>query len=157
MEVTMFNKTSDIEQDTDSTNTANTLAAYSEVCRSYHAVDDFRAKLLALLPIVSGTGGILLLANQGVVAKHLGPIGLFGVLVTLGLFCYELRGLKRCGKILIVGRELEKELKLKHGQFLARLEDKVFGFISAITAGLIVYLSVLLGWIYVAYIGFSAR
>ncbi len=104
----MSDKTSNTEQDADSRNATKTLAAYSEVCRSYHAVDDFRAKLLALLPIVSGTGGILLLANKDMVARHLGPIGLFGVLVTLGLFCYELRGLQRCGKLLDVGLRLEE-------------------------------------------------
>ena len=29
------------------------LAAYSEVCKSYHAIDDFRMKLLGFLPLAS--------------------------------------------------------------------------------------------------------
>ncbi|MCA1576672.1 MAG: hypothetical protein LC794_04825 [Acidobacteria bacterium] len=29
------------------------LAAYEEVCNSYHAIDDFRTKLLGILPIAS--------------------------------------------------------------------------------------------------------
>jgi hypothetical protein len=29
-------------------------AEYTEVCRSYHGISEFRGKLLALLPIVSG-------------------------------------------------------------------------------------------------------
>lgn len=31
------------------------LSYYGEVCRSHEAITDFRAKLLALLPIASGT------------------------------------------------------------------------------------------------------
>lgn len=34
---------------------------YEEVCRGYHAIHDFRAKLLALLPLASGFGGMTLL------------------------------------------------------------------------------------------------
>jgi len=140
----------------DDADSKKTLAAYSEVCRTYLAVDDFRAKLLALLPIVSGTGGILLLANKTTLAKHLGPIGTFGVLVTLGLFCYEVRGLQRCGKLVRTGTQLETELRLQHGQFLARIEEKALGFIGATAAGIVVYSSVLFGWIYVACVGFCA-
>ena len=32
------------------------LADYTEVCRSHDAITDFRAKLLALLPLASGAG-----------------------------------------------------------------------------------------------------
>jgi len=132
------------------------LAAYTEVCRSYHAVDDFRAKLMALLPFASGTGGTFLLAqSQGNFAAYLGPIGLFGVLVTLGLFFYELRGLKLCGKLIKTGEKLEIELGLDYGQFKSKPEEKIFGVIGAEAAGYTVYLSVLLGWIYVACVGFK--
>jgi hypothetical protein len=43
----------------DDRRTKRLLAAYTEVCRSYQAVDDFRAKLLGILPIAS-LAGILL-------------------------------------------------------------------------------------------------
>lgn len=152
----MSDTSSNTQQHANSKNEMKVLAAYGEVCRTYLAVDDFRAKLLALLPIVSGTGGILLLANKDTFVRYLGPIGVFGVLVTLGLFCYELRGLQRCGKLVDVGLQLEQELQLKHGQFLTGLEDKALGFIGATAAGLIVYLSVVLGWMYVASVGFGA-
>lgn len=36
------------------------LAAYEEICRSYHAIDEFRMKLLGLLPFTS-LAAILLL------------------------------------------------------------------------------------------------
>ena len=131
------------------------LAAYREVCHSYHAVDDFRANLLALLPIASGTGGILLLANKDTFATYLGPIGLFGLIVTIGLLFYELRGLNQCGKLIEEGKQLEKDLYLEHGLFLVKPEEKVFGFIGATAAGLTVYLSVILGWVYVAFVGYK--
>ena len=131
------------------------LTAYQEVCRSYHAVDDFRAKLLALLPIASGTAGVLLLTKKGIAADHLGPIGLFGLAVTLGLFFYELRGIQRCGCLIEMGENLERELKLKNAQFVGRPENKAFGFIGATAAGWTVYVAVLLGWTYVTYVGFK--
>ena len=71
--------------------------AYQEVCSSYHGIAEFRAKLLGLLPLASA--GIFLLldnalldaANKDFAKQYLGPIGLFGFVVTLGLFFYELR------------------------------------------------------------------
>jgi hypothetical protein len=135
---------------------AKMLAAYGEVCRTYLAVDDFRAKLLALLPIVSGTGGVLLLGNKETVKTYLGVIGLFGILVTFGLFCYEIRGLHRCARVVSAGKKLENELQLTNGQFSSGLENRALGFVGATAAGVIVYLSVLLSWVYVAYVGFGA-
>ena len=29
---------------------------YDQICTSYHAIDDFRAKLLGLIPLVTGAG-----------------------------------------------------------------------------------------------------
>lgn len=131
------------------------LTAYREVCHSYNAVDDFRAKLLALLPIASGTAGILLLGKKDIVASHIGPIGLFGLAVTLGLFFYELRGIQRCGSLIKMGEKLEQDLHLTNAQFVGRPEKKVFGFIGATAAGWTVYVSVLIGWSYVTYVGFK--
>lgn len=138
--------------------TTDKIAAYTEVCRSYHAVDDFRAKLLALLPIVSGGGGIFLLTNETVLKGHLLPIGLFGVLVTLGLLCFEARGLSNCGHLIEVGKKLEESLELDKGQrqFFALETKKWFGLSRASIAAYTVYLSVLIGWSYVAWVGFSA-
>jgi hypothetical protein len=63
--------------------------SYRQICDSYHNISDFRAKLLALLPLATGTGGILLLREREQV-RALGPIGLFGVVVTAGL-CRRIR------------------------------------------------------------------
>jgi hypothetical protein len=34
----------------------NLLTAYTELCTSYRAIDDFRTKLLGFLPLATGTG-----------------------------------------------------------------------------------------------------
>src|SRR5947207_1302769 len=66
---------------------------YQELCTMYRAIDDFRAKLLGFLPLVSGAGVFFLLdgvfaeqAKRNVVLPSLEPIGLFGCAVTFGLF-----------------------------------------------------------------------
>jgi hypothetical protein len=74
--------------------------AHERACISYEAITEFRAKLLALLPLATGTGAFLLLERvqkDGEQLRNvLGPIGLFSAVVTLGLFTYELRGIQRC-------------------------------------------------------------
>jgi hypothetical protein len=46
------------------------LGEYQEVCKSHSAITDFRAKLLALLPIASGTGvGLLVTQVKGELSR----------------------------------------------------------------------------------------
>ena len=42
---------------------ANLRAVYQELCTTYRAIDDFRAKLLGFLPLVSGAGVFVLLGD----------------------------------------------------------------------------------------------
>jgi hypothetical protein len=130
-------------------------AVYSEVCKSYHAIADFRAKLLALLPIASGAGGLLILAEKDTVKEYLGPIGVFGVAVTLGLFVYELRGIQRCKDLIGAGNALETKMGID-GQFCSRRKAHLGGWVGAETAGWIVYLTVLAAWCYLAIVGFKS-
>ena len=132
------------------------LAQYTEVCRSYHGISEFRGKLLALLPIVSGAGISLLISkNYSIDSSHLLAVGIFGTLVTLGLFLYELRGIQKCKRLIILGAQLENALKIESGQFNDR-PKRIAGFIGAETAGWVVYMTVLSGWVYVAWIGMLA-
>ena len=129
------------------------LAEYTEVCKSYHAISDFRGKLLALIPIVSGTGITLVIGkNPSMGSSHLLAIGTFGILVTLGLFFYELRGIQRCKYLVSIGAQLERALKIEWGQFKDR-PGRRHGFIGAEIAGWVIYLAVLLAWLYVAAVG----
>lgn len=93
------------------------IAAYQELCTSYHKIADFRAKLLGLLPLASGTG-IYLLASAGQ-SPYYGAIGSFGFLITLGLYFYEIRGIQRCNALIEIGKHFEKTLGVE-GQFILR-------------------------------------
>ncbi len=93
----------------------NLRTLYPEVCKSFHGIDDFRARLLGLLPLASGAG-IFLLLETNIAESYLTPVALFGFLVTLGLFVYELRGLQRCQELIKLGAQMENELELE-GQF----------------------------------------
>jgi hypothetical protein len=55
----------------------NLRAGYDQLCQSYRAIDDFRAKLLGFLPVVTG-GGLLLLSRNvdGLAAEIFLPVGL---------------------------------------------------------------------------------
>src|SRR5687768_959214 len=94
---------------------------YDQLCQSYRAIDEMRAKLLGLLPFGTGVG--LLVLTDGA-AKIPPPevalgIGLFGFVVTLGLFAYELHGIKKCASLIDAGRRMEESLRV-NGQFLRR-------------------------------------
>jgi hypothetical protein len=125
-------------------------SVYSEICKSYHAIDDFRAKLLALLPIASGAGGLLILSKKDMVKDFLGPIGIFGAIVTLGLFVYELRGIQRCKALINAGEAIETDMEVSQGTFKSNPDLYFCGLIGAQSAGWIVYITVLAGWCYMA-------
>lgn len=97
-------------------------AVYEEVCNSYHAVDEFRMKLLGLLPLTSIVG--LLVLEKGTLGtltstipnELVAYVSFFAAAFTLALFVYEIRGIRRSHGLVIRGRELEKALHLR-GQF----------------------------------------
>jgi hypothetical protein len=99
------------------------LATYAEICKSYHAIDDFRMKLLGLLPLASLVGIFLLdtdklLSDESIISNELlGFAAIFAAALTLSLFGYEIRGIQRCDRLITEGEHLEKELGIKHGQF----------------------------------------
>ena len=130
--------------------------AYSEVCSSYEAISDFRAKLLALLPLASGAGIFILLNNENDV-EHIGWVGVFGILTTLGLFFQELRGIQHCKALITTGKALEHTLELDsfptRGRFHARPNAR-FRVVGAEGAAWIIYPKVLAGWLLVALEGF---
>jgi len=128
-------------------------ALYEAVCRRHDGIADFRAKLLALLPIASGAG-IFLLAKDPispVLLEHLSAIGIFGALVTVGLFFYELRGIQECNALIDAGKELEQALHSRlceHAAFRSKPRS-VFGVVGATGAALIIYPAVVAAWVYV--------
>jgi hypothetical protein len=138
-------------------NTEALRAIYEQVCNAHNSIADFRAKLLALLPIASGTGIFLLLSDKmNAEAKpHLVAIGTFGALVTLGLFLYELRGIDTCNALIKCGKFLESKLMSDKstGTFISRREAVLKGFVGITWASLVIYPTVIGTWIYVACMG----
>lgn len=145
------------------------LQAYSLIADAYHRIDDFRAKLLALLPLAAGTTGILLLLrtdlrlrNEGKV-QILVAVGIYGFLTTLGLCVYEIRGIQRCQDLIKAGRQLEGKLELplveakgrkfRLGMFDAASDAYLHGFVGPLGAALLIYVAVLAGWVYLIGVG----
>ncbi len=120
--------------------------AYQETCKTYHNIDDFRAKLLGFLPLASGAGIFFLSKKEGVNGNILAYAGLLGFIITLGLLIFELYGIENCIRIIRVGRHLEEKMNIL-GQF--RLRPKPFlCFIDVPIASGIIYPAVLACWMF---------
>ena len=82
---------------------------------------------------------------------------MFGIAVTLGLFCFELFGIKKCTRLIVNGKAIEKLISLQSkdekdknlGQF-DRRPNGVLGFIAEPFAAGIIYPAVLAAWTYIA-------
>lgn len=137
----------------------NLRTLYKELCTSYRAIDDFRAKLLAALPLASGTGIFLLSGDPGKLdTSMLLPIGLFGFVVTLGLMIFEIHGIRRCTHLIALGRYLEAQLEIE-GQFRNRCtglqplgdsQSKLARYVNEPLAAGIIYPAVLASWFFLA-------
>lgn len=130
------------------------LKVYEQLCNSYRAIDDFRAKLLGFLPLATGTGVFLLITDQAKIVSMQNlfqPIGLFGLVITLGLFFYELYGIKKCTRLIRVGKELEeKVLEVSNGQFATR-PPGVALLINEPFAASLIYPAVLAAWTFLVF------
>jgi len=132
----------------------NARNAYTEVCRAYERIDDFRAKLLGFLPVVSGIGLFLLVgrADPGGTVQHdrelLTFAGSFGAIITLGLLFYEERGIQYCIRLTTVGMALESEIGVR-GRF-THWPHSVGRLINEPVASGLIYSSVFASWIFVA-------
>src|SRR5271165_5007731 len=133
----------------------NRRAVYQELCNSYRAIDDFRARLLGFLPLATGTGILLLLDKLrnfnglNVETKSLlAAVGAFGFVITLGLFAFKIYGIRKCHALILAGQQLEGELR-SDGQFFHRPRE-VIGFINEPFAAGIIYPAVAAAWIFLA-------
>jgi hypothetical protein len=134
----------------------NLTTSYQQLIGSYQAIDSFRTQLLGLLPLATG-GGILLLYNTNPAVnpsaqEFLPAIGLFGFVVTLGLFVYEIYGILKCTALILTGQDMERALGIT-GQFLSRPNS----FLNEPFAAGLIYPGVLAAWAYVGLINISSR
>jgi hypothetical protein len=137
------------------------LAAYAEICKSYHAIDAFRMKLLGLLPLASLVGVFLIdrdklvagAAQTGAPPSELiGFASIFAAMLTLALFLYEVRGIRRSHNLIIEGEHIEIWLGIRHGQFHVCLGEHKHSSLKALNAKLIsciIYSLVFAGWFFI--------
>jgi hypothetical protein len=96
-------------------------AMYQEVCRSHSGIAEFRGRLLGLLPLASGAGIGILIANGESPKLQDTPalivIGLLGAFVTFGLYVYDGWQTDSCRHLLHHAAWLEGKLGVKAGQF----------------------------------------
>ena len=144
-------------------NESDLKTAYTEVCASYHRIDDFRAKLLALLPSVSGAGVFFVLRDftdpqRKIDPRYVTASALLGLFVSLGLYFYELRGVQRCICLSKIARDLEsgKGGMSVVGQF-TRWPHSVGRFINEPIAAAMIYSAVLSAWVFIAVVPYSSN
>jgi hypothetical protein len=145
------------EKRTEEWPTRETLVSeYQEICKSHEAIADFRGRLLGLLPLASGTGIVLLVERQPAKdsAAFLVAAGLFGAVVTVGLYLYEKRGMNECLVLRERGAALERRLGVRPA--VARFQDNRSGFVGPQGAGPIVYYAVMAAWLFIALYGLSS-
>jgi hypothetical protein len=142
---------------TDDKRTERLLEAYKEVCTSYHAIDDFRTKLLGVLPVASLVGILVVGKDTPFAEGELQPLigfgSFFGAAFTLGLFLFEIRGILRCHHLITRGTKLEEALDVE-GQFhVCSREREKSGperFFNSIVAACAVYSLVFAAWLFMA-------
>jgi hypothetical protein len=146
--------------------------AYEELCNTYRAIDDFRGKLLGFLPFATGLGIFILVKDNVNLAKFAEPIGFVGMIITFGLYLFEIHGIAKCCELIEIGRRLECQRGLR-GQFTGRepprsdtcqtetqsfwnnfWEVRVF---DVPTAAGVVYGAVMVSWFFLLLIGGKAQ
>ena len=86
----------------------NQLTDYEQTTTYFHALHDVRFKLLALIPIVSGSAIILIPAN--VSAEKQLALAIVGMVVTVGLTLYDQRNTLIYDRLILRAKMLEGSL-----------------------------------------------
>jgi hypothetical protein len=130
-------------------NTSRLVTAYTQVCDGYRAIDDIRMKLLALLPLATGTGILVLLGDGGkTTSTYGGGVGAFGVVATAALFVYELHGIEKCHYLIETGKCIEKQLGVP--AVFTHRPKAALKILNEPLAAAIIYPASLTGWAYLA-------
>jgi hypothetical protein len=76
--------------------------AYTQLCSSYQSIDTFRQTLLGMLPLASASRIFFPSATNPDKAVLISS-GVFGFMVTLGLLIFEIRGIRHCTHLIVLG------------------------------------------------------
>lgn len=127
---------------------ASMVAVYAQVGDNYRAIDDLRLRLLALLPLATGTGVLVLLGGHSVSAVIGVSAGVFGMVATISLYFYELHGVEKCAHFIDRGAQLEQNLGVP-GSFTNR-PHHIFGIVSELLPSALIYPASFAGWLFLA-------
>jgi len=94
------------------------LKEYELASQQFRALADIRFKLLAFTPL--GTVGVLSAIGSLKVEPLAVPISLFGCLVTLAIFVYNLRNDQHYDELVSRAAQIERQLLLFDGSFVQR-------------------------------------
>jgi hypothetical protein len=137
------------------TENKNLVAEYHEVCNNFRLLTDIRFKLLALIPI--GTGTAIALTPTGHPDLKTSLIGLFGFVVTSSAALYNIRNDQLYDELVSRAAQLERLLDLKEGAFAQRPRAwrQIGPFAVNHEKIWWIYLSSLAAWLYTFLIGFN--
>jgi|SRR5215213_2183891 len=98
------------------------MGLYTEICNSWRKLTDVRFKLLGLVPVVSGFFLVRALSEGDLSPDIRVGIAVFGFIVTLALWAYEVRNSQLYDDLISRGRRIEAELGVNTGHFRGRLK-----------------------------------
>ena len=91
------------------------VEVYKEICQAIKTTDETSFKLLGTVPLMSGvgSGGLILLEKTDLLIGDMDApvviaLSLIGAAITVGLFKWELRTIKKCNWLVCRAAELEK-------------------------------------------------
>ena len=126
---------------------------YQQTCDSIRATDETSFKLLGLVPALAG-GSVLALflgKNDSFNLALATPLALFGALITLGVFRWELRNIQTCNWLRDRASELEATVEALKNIGLAVMPRPPH-LIGKTEAAKFVYAVTILGWLSVPWI-----
>jgi hypothetical protein len=90
------------------------ISIYTELCNNIRATDEVSFKLLAAVPFASGVGaGVLTILDKSNLLNSVYAVmglSLLGAVITLGLFRWELRNIKKCNWLIARAARVEQRL-----------------------------------------------
>lgn len=125
---------------------------YAQICTTIRATDDISFKLLGFVPLLSGSAIFVLLFKGGALtATSVILLCCAGIVVTVGLFCWERRNIKTCVLFRDAAGKLEEywpEEWIKPYSLLANKNssEKYSSFLGKTESELIIYLASIFVW-----------
>ena len=118
---------------------------YDQTCANIRATDETSLKLLGLVPAIAGGSALaLLFGGEGRPAEFVTALSLFGALITLGIFRWDLRNIQQCDW----WRERAKVMEARvHSLQKTRTFPRPPSGIGKTQAAKAIYTATVLGWL----------